>query len=496
VLLRLGLAPGDRVAIQLPNLPQTAIAFLGTLRAGGVAVMTNPLYTRPELEHQWIDAGCRIAVTADFLYEKTIRAVRAMLPVRHYLIASIPEYLRFPLNVLAPLKLRKDHLIAALPDEPGILPFRKTVESAEPLKARPEPGLDDLAVLQYTGGTTGVAKGAMLSHRNLSFQAQQLHAWLPDIVPGGEVFLSALPFFHVFGLTVAMSLPVKVAAEMVVLPNPRDIARLIHCINRHHVTIFPVVPAMVHGINHHPKAAGLQVKTLKMCVSGSAPMPEDTLQRFEKLTGGRIVEGYGLTEASPVTHVNPNRGTRKIGTIGLAIPDTDCRIVSLETGQPVERGGEGELLIRGPQVMKGYWNRPEDTASTLKDGWLHTGDLASMDADGYFRIVGRAKEIIICSGYKVYPDEVDHALIEHPDVLESATIGVPDEKRGETVKSFVVLRAGADVTEQQLRDFCRERIAAFKVPREVVFRKELPKSSVLKILRRQLLEEELAGRKG
>lgn len=496
VLLRLGLDKGDRVAIQLPNLPQTVIAFLGTLRAGGVAVMTNPLYTRPELVHQWNDAGCRIAVTADFLYEKTIRAVRDRISVRHYLIASIPEYLRFPLNVLAPLKLKREHLIARLPDEPGILPFRKTVESAEPLKARPDVALDDLAALQYTGGTTGVAKGAMLSHRNLSFQAQQLHAWLPDIVPGREVFLSALPFFHVFGLTVAMSLPVKVAAEMVLLPNPRDIARLIHCINRHHVTIFPVVPAMVHGINHHPKAATLQVKSLKMCVSGSAPMPEDTLRRFEELTGGTIVEGYGLTEASPVTHINPNRGTRKISTIGLPIPDTDCRIVSLETGRPVERGGEGELLIRGPQVMQGYWNRPDDTASTLRDGWLHTGDLAAMDDEGYFRIVGRAKEIIICSGYKVYPDEVDHALIEHPDVLESATIGIPDEKRGESVKSFVVLRPGASVTEKELRDFCRERIAAFKVPREVVFRKELPKSSVLKILRRQLLEEELAARKG
>jgi long-chain acyl-CoA synthetase len=368
------------------------------------------------------------------------------------------------------------------------------VEAAQPAARLPELTLDDLAALQYTGGTTGTAKGAMLSHRNLSFQAQQLHAWLPDIVQGREVFLSALPFFHVFGLTVAMSLPVLVAAEMVLLPNPRDIARLIHCINKHHVSIFPVVPAMVHGINHHRKAATLEVKSLKMCVSGSAPMPEDTLRRFEELTGGTIVEGYGLTEASPVTHVNPNRGTRKISTIGLPVPDTDCRIVSLETREPVEPGGEGELLIRGPQVMQGYWNRPDETADTLKDGWLHTGDLAAMDGDGYFRIVGRVKEIIICSGYKVYPDEVDRALIEHPDVLESATIGVPDEKRGESVKSFVVLRPGAKVGEQDLRDFCRERIAAFKVPREVAFRKELPKSSVLKILRRQLLEAELAGR--
>jgi long-chain acyl-CoA synthetase len=314
------------------------------------------------------------------------------------------------------------------------------------------------------------------------------------------VFLSALPFFHVFGLTVAMSLPVRVASEMVLLPNPRDIARLIDCINKHHVTIFPVVPAMVHGINHHPKAKTLEVKTLKMCVSGSAPMPEDTLRHFEKLTGGRIVEGYGLTEASPVTHVNPNRGKRKVNTIGLPIPDTDCRIQPLATeadaDTKAEGDGSGELLIRGPQVMQGYWNRPDETADTLKDGWLHTGDLAVMDDEGYFRIVGRAKEIIICSGYKVYPDEVDRALIEHPDILESATIGIPDEKRGESVKSFVVLRPGAKVSERELRDFCRDKLAAFKIPRQVAFRKELPKSAALKILRRQLLEEELAEEKG
>ncbi|HMB70031.1 MAG TPA: long-chain fatty acid--CoA ligase [bacterium] len=498
VLLGLGLRTGDRVAIQLPNLPQSVIAFLGTLRAGGAAVMTNPLYTQPELVHQWNDAGCRIAVTADFLYEKTIAGVRDKLPVRHFLIASIPEYLRFPLNLLAPLKLKKDHLIAKVPEAPDLLPFRKSVESARPLKERPSVDLDDLAALQYTGGTTGVAKGAMLSHRNLAFQAQQLRAWLPDIQPGREVFLSALPFFHVFGLTVAMSLPVRVAAEMVLLPNPRDVARLIDSINKHKVTIFPVVPAMVHGINHHPKAKTLEVKSLKMCVSGSAPMPEDTLRHFEKLTGGKIVEGYGLTEASPVTHVNPNRGKRKVNTIGLPIPDTDCRIrpmgTDAETG--AEGDGSGELLIRGPQVMQGYWNRPDDTADTLKDGWLHTGDLATMDDDGYFRIVGRAKEIIICSGYKVYPDEVDRALIEHEDVLESATIGIPDEKRGESVKSFVVLRPGAKVSEQELRDFCRDKLAAFKIPRQVAFRKELPKSAALKILRRQLLEEELAGENG
>lgn len=491
-----GLRKGDRVGIQLPNLPQTVIAFYGTLRAGGVAVMTNPLYTPREIEHQWTDAGCRIAVTTDFLYAKSVAELRSRVPVEHYIIASIPEYLRFPLNLLAPLKLRKQGLTAKIPDDPALHPFRKWMEAAGPAR---EVALtaDDLAALQYTGGTTGFSKGAMLSHGNLTHQTQQLHAWLPEIVNGKECFLAALPFFHVFGLTVAMNLPVKTAAHMVVLPNPRDIEQMIKAINETGTSVFPVVPALVHGINVHPLAETLHVETMKMCVSGSAPMPEDTLRRFEKITGGKIVEGYGLTEASPVTHINPNQGRRKVNHIGLPIPDTDCRIVSIDgKGKDVKPGEEGELLIRGPQVMQGYWGRPDDTAEALKDGWLHTGDLASMDDEGYFRICGRLKEMIVCSGYNVYPDEIDRVLTEHPDVLECATIGVPDDKRGETVKSFVVRKPGTTVTPEALTDHCRASLAAFKIPREIEFRDELPKSSVLKILRRELLDQELAKRNG
>jgi long-chain acyl-CoA synthetase len=489
-----GVVKGDRVAIQLPNLPQAVIAFYGTLRAGAVAVMTNPLYTSREVEHQWNDAGCKVAVTADFLYRKSVAPIRDRLCVEMYVIASIPEYLRFPLNLLAPLKLRRQGLMADLPRARNVFRFREFVDAA--LVIRPEIPLEmnDLAALQYTGGTTGTAKGAMLTHGNLSWQAQQLHAWLPDLQPGNEVFLAALPFFHVFGLTVAMNLPVELGATMVLLPNPRDVGAMIDAINRWRVTIFPTVPAMVQGINQHPKAAALDVKSLKICVSGSAPMPEATLRRFEELTGGRIVEGYGLTETSPVTHVNPNRGRRKVNTIGLPLPDTDCRILSMkDSATPAGTGEDGELVIRGPQVMAGYWKRPDETAHALRDGWLHTGDLAAVDKDGYFRISGRLKDMILCSGYNVYPDEVDRIIVEHPAVLECATIGVPDEKRGETVKSFVVKRQGADLSADELTAWCRERLAAYKVPRKIEFRAELPKSSVLKILRRQLLEEELAG---
>jgi long-chain acyl-CoA synthetase len=495
-LAGLGVAKGDRVAIQLPNLPQTIISFYGTLRLGAVAVMTNPLYVARELEHQWNDAGCKIAITTDFLYAGRIEPIRDKLPVEHFVIAEIAEYLRFPLKQLAPIKLKRTTppLCADVKPGPGIHRFRELLDAAPggPPTVANNPG--DLAALQYTGGTTGSSKGAMLTHANLSCQAQQLSAWLPELVAGEEVFLAALPFFHVFGLSVAMSLPVHVAAEVILLPNPREIPLMIDAINKHGVTIFPIVPAMVNGINQSPKVAGLKVGTLKICVSGSAPLPEDTLRSFEARTGGRIVEGYGLTEASPVTHVNPNNGVRKINTIGVPIPGTDCRIVSLEDGRTLGAGEEGELVIRGPQVMKGYWNQPEETAGTLRDGWLHTGDLASMDDDGYFRIVGRKKELIIAGGYNIYPDEIDEVLVSHPDILEAATIGVPDEKRGETVKSFVVLRPGASVSEEEITSYCRERLAAYKIPRLLEYRDELPKSSVLKILRRKLLEEELAAK--
>jgi long-chain acyl-CoA synthetase len=270
---------------------------------------------------------------------------------------------------------------------------------------------------------------------------------------------------------------------------------MIDSINRRRVSVFPIVPAMVNGINAHPRARRLDVSTLKLCVSGSAPLPGDTLRQFERITGGHIVEGYGLTEASPVTHVNPCEGRRKDGHIGLPLPDTDCRIVSADDAKTEVAVGEpGELLIRGPQVMKGYWNAPADTAAALRDGWLYTGDLATVDDEGYFRIVGRKKEMILAGGYNIYPDEVDRVLMEHPDIVECATIGVPDPRRGETVKSFVVLRPGSRTTDEQVVAFCRERLAAYKVPREIEFRDDLPKSSVLKILRKDLRAEELKKR--
>jgi long-chain acyl-CoA synthetase len=498
-LASLGVAKDSRVAIQLPNLPQTVIAYYATLRLGAQAVFTNPLYTTTEMEHQWKDAGCRVAIATDFTFDQKIKDHRARLPISAYVIARIPEYLRFPLNLLAPLKLKrqKPHpAIAKVSPGSGIHFFKDLIARTEPRPPRATIGMDDVAVLQYTGGTTGVSKGAMLTHRNLSYNVQQARAWLPALRVGEEVMLSALPIFHVFGMTVCMNLPVYIAGRMVLLPNPRDVPMIVKEIERRRVTIAPLVPALFNAINQFPNVQRRNLSSVKTCVSGSAPLSVDVQQRFEALTGGKICEGFGLTETSPITHINPLQGLRKIGTIGLPVSDTDCRIVDLESGtHDLQPGEEGELLIRGPQVMRGYWNMPEETANALRDGWLHTGDLGVMDADGFFKIVGRTKEMIDVSGYKVYPDEVDRVLMSHPAVLEAATIGVPDLKRGETVKSFVVLRPGMSATVEQIMAHCRESLAPYKVPREVEFRTELPKSAALKILRRELQEEEARKRR-
>jgi len=492
-LSALGVARGTRVAIHLPNLPQTVIAFYAVLSLGATAVMTNPLYVEREIEHQWNDAECAVAITADFLFARRIAAIRSSLPVRQYVIASIPDYLRFPLNLLAPLRLRRatPPLIASVPTGPEVHSMRRLIRDAPAGRPPVAVGIDDLAVLQYTGGTTGAPKAAMLTHRNLSCNVQQLRAWFTKARPGEEVMLGALPFFHVFGLTVAMSLPVYLAAAIVLMPDPRDVRAMIAGIAKHRVTLFPGVPAMFNAIVHAPGLERIDLTSVIACFSGAAPLPRDLLERFEALTGSKIVEGYGLTETSPVTHANPLEGRRTIGSIGVPLPDTDMKVVSLEDGAAeVPSGVEGELLVRGPQVMRGYWKRPDETAAVLSDGWLRTGDIVKVDEDGYCAIVGRKKEMIIAGGYNIYPDEVDAVLMAHPAVREAATIGVPDPHRGETVKSFVVLATGQTASAEELVAFCRRELAAYKVPRAIAFVDELPKSSALKILRRELRERE------
>ncbi len=493
-LAALGVKRNSKVAIHLPNVPQTVISIMAVLKLGAQAVMTNPLYVRREIEHQWNDAGAETAVTTDFLYDQKLKSLRDKLPVKNYIVASIPEYLKFPLNLLAPLKLKKADppLFANVERGEGVHFFGELVRGASGKAPDVEVDFDDIALLQYTGGTTGVSKGAMLTHRNLSCNVQQIASWFPNAVPGEEVLLAALPFFHIFGLTVCMMWAQYLSAAVVLAPNPRDVKALIGAIRKHKVTLFPAVPAMFNAINQYPGIERIDISSIKSCFSGSAPLPLSVLQRFEELTGCRIVEGYGLTETSPVTHVNPLMGVRKVGTVGIPVPGTDIKVVDpADPAKEVEQGEEGELLVKGPQVMKGYWNNEEETAATFSGEWFRTGDLVALDEDGYCLIVGRKKDMIIASGYNIYPDEIDQELMSHPAILESCTIGVPDPKRGESVKAFVVLKPGRKATVEELEEYLRDRLAAYKVPKMIEFRDELPKSSMMKLLRRELRDEEL-----
>lgn len=496
-MVGLGVVKGDRVAIQLPNIPQGVIAFYAALRIGATVVMTNPLYTKREVQHQWQDSGTKLAIVADFIWDEILRPNRDELAPLNYIVTSIPDYLRFPLNFLAPLKLKRQNpkRWAKVLPEAGVHRWKDLMKRAPAKPPEVKVEWEDLAVLQYTGGTTGPSKGAMLTHANLVSNVQQIDTWFTDVHYGKEVMMTALPLFHVFGLNVCMNWAVWAGTKMILEPNPRDIPRLAASIAKHKVTLFPAVPALFNNLTLVEGFDRSSAGTIRSCFSGSAPIADDVLQRFEALTGARILEGFGMSETSPVSHVNPLNGLRKIGSVGVPVPDTESRIVDMDDGkEEMPVGEKGELIVRGPQVMQGYWNAPEATAEAIRDGWMHTGDLAIMDEDGFFRIVGRKKDMINCSGMKVYPDELDNVLMSHPKILEAATIGIPCDKRGETVKSFVVAHEGETLTEEEVLEFCKENLARYKVPSEIEFMDELPKSSVLKILRRELRDRELKKR--
>jgi len=489
----LGVTTDTRVALWMPNLPQLVIAYFATLKLGAQAVGTNPLYVEREIEHQFNDAGADVVVTLDFLWWGKLRGVLSRTRVRHVIVTSIPDYLPFPLNLLAPLKLKKTGQYVKVPREPQVHFFKELLRQSAPDTSSPTYGWEHPALLLYTGGTTGVSKGAVLTHRNLSCNAQQAAAWFPEVERGNEALLACLPYFHSFGNTVSLLWPILLGAHIVLAPNPRDIADLVASIRKYRITLFPAVPALYTGIINFPRIDRIDVSSVKYCFSGSAPLPVEVMSRFEALTGGKITEGFGLTESSPITHVNPLSGLRKPGSIGIPLPATDMKIVDADTGtRELGLNEEGELCVRGPQVMAGYWNRPSETAEMLRDGWLHTGDLARVDDDGYTFICGRKKDLVIVSGYNVYPDEIDQVLFAHPAVLEAATIGVPDERRGEHVKSFVVLRPGTSATAEEILEYCHGQLAPYKVPKEIAFLPELPKSAMLKILRRELRAQETA----
>jgi long-chain acyl-CoA synthetase len=485
-LRQVGVDEGVHVAIMLPNIPPCVIAFYAVLLLGATAVMTNPLYVERELIHQWNDSDAEVLITLDHLYPK-VEEVLPRTRIRTTIVASIKDYLPFPLKYLYPVQARFKKLFTAVPhDGIHVFSFKKMIDvnSPDPVASPAHP--DGLALLQYTGGTTGVPKGAMLTHRNIVSNVIQTARWLPDLDCGNERFLSVLPFFHVFGLTVGLNLAVYTGSASILLPR-FDAGEVIKIIKKKRPTIFPGVPAIYITLMAHPKIDSFDLTSIRVCVTGAAPMPVEVLRRFEEKTGGKIVEGYGLSEASPVTHANPIGGTRKPGSIGIALPDTDCRIVDAATGTvEMPAGGIGELIVRGPQVMKGYWKNEKESAEVLRDGWLYTGDLAAMDSSGYVFIMDRKKDMVISGGYNVYPREIEEVLYEHPGVQDAAAIGVPHPKFGEAIKAFVVPKHTGNLSRQEILDWCKKKLAPYKVPKEVEFRDSLPKTIVGKVVRREL----------
>lgn len=486
----LGVQKGDRVGLMLPNCPQVLIAYHAVLKVGGVVVQTSPMYVEREIEHQMNDSGAQTMIVLDLFYQR-VRNVKEKTPLKRVIVTGLEDFMPFPLNFLYPLKLRTEGKRVTVQPEEGVYRFMELLNRRQP--APPQVTInpaEDLALLQYTGGTTGVAKGTMLTHRNLVANTIQSREWFELKRGGQDIVLGALPFFHVYGMTVGMNLAMLLGATLIILPR-FQVTEVLKTIQKYHPTLFPGAPAMYVAINNHPDVKKYDLTSIVACISGSAPLPVEVQNKFEALTGGKLVEGYGLTEASPVTHCSPIFGHRKIGTIGIPFPDTDCKIMDLATGEKeLPQGEVGELAIRGPQVMKGYWNRPEETKMALRDGWLYTGDIARMDEDGFFQVVDRKKDLIISGGFNIYPRDVEEILYEHPKVKEVVVAGVPDAYRGEMVKAYVVLKDGVTATEEELIEFCRQKLARYKVPRAIEFRAELPKNLVGKILRRVLVDEE------
>jgi len=491
-LRSLGVKKGDRVALMLPNTPQFVIAFFGTLRAGATVVPCNPLYTVPELRHQLQDCGAETIVVLSRLYP-VVKAAREGTMIKHVLVTNIKEFMPPVLRTLFTLaKEKKDGHRQPFAGDPGASAFAELLKRSSSTRFDAGTRKDDIAVLQYTGGTTGVSKGAMLSHRALVANTMQNRAWFSKEKDAEGVAMAVMPFFHVYGLSVVLLQAVQAAASMVLEPQ-FELERILKDVEKHKPNTFPGAPRIYNAIINSPLATKYDLKSVQACISGSAPLMVETHKKFTELTGAKLVEGYGLTEAAPVTHCNPlyGEGKQKIGTIGVAYPDVECRIVDSETGEREMPAGEpGELVLRGPQLMDGYYNQPAETAKTLRDGWLYTGDIATVDADGYYSIVDRKKEMIIVSGFNVYPREVEEALATHPAVMDSAAIGKPHPIKGEEVKAFVVLKPGQSATAENLIAHARTQLAPFKVPHEIEFRDSLPKTLIGKTLRRQLAEED------
>ncbi|WP_217586910.1 long-chain-fatty-acid--CoA ligase [Lentibacillus saliphilus] len=486
----LGLKKGDRVSIMLPNCPQAVISYYAALMAGATVVQTNPLYTERELEYQLKDSGATYIVCLDILLPRVLN-VKDDTDLNHVIVTGIKDYLPFPKNKIYPFIQKREYnmVVKVEPNEETHVwssIMKNTPATYDPTEIDP---VNDLALLQYTGGTTGHPKGVMLTHYNLVSNVHMCRSWLYKVKEGEETILGVLPFFHVYGMTTVMNMAIMIGANMVLMPKfkPEDVLKTIE---KQQPTLFPGAPTIYIGLLNHPDLKKYDLSSIEACISGSAPLPVEVQQQFEQLTGGKLVEGYGLTETSPVTHANFVWSKRVNGSIGVPWPDTDSKVFDMATMEEAPIGEVGEIAVKGPQVMQGYWNNEEETNQTLKDGWLFTGDMGYMDEDGYFYIVDRKKDMIIAGGYNIYPREVEEILYEHEAIQEAAVAGIPDPYRGETVKAYIVLKPGYHTTEEELNQHCRTHLAPFKVPRIYEYMEELPKTAVGKILRRKLIDED------
>ncbi|MEN8098193.1 MAG: long-chain fatty acid--CoA ligase [Chloroflexota bacterium] len=495
-LAAMGLEKGDRVAIVMPNCPQFIISFFGILKAGGVVVGTNFLYTAKEIAYQLADAKAKFCVTTSNFYQ-LVKKAQPDTDMSRVIVTHIKDYMPSMMQMLFPVLALiktdlKQHQVKLRDNDIWFL----DLIDQYPASMRPdvEVGPDDVAIFQYSGGTTGVSKAAVNTHFAMVANSLQIKSWIPDVMIAEEVVLMAIPLFHVYGMVAGMAFGMASAASLVLTPNPRDVDDVLSNITKHKTTIYPGVPALYNLINIHPKVLSgeADVTSIRGCISGSAPLMKETKETFERLTGASLREGYGLSEAPTASCCNPMYGENRTGSIGLPLPDVECRIVSLEDGvTDLPANEEGELALRAPNVMRGYWEMPTETANALRDGWLFTGDIAKMDEDGYFYIVDRKKELMKPGGFQVWPREVEEVLASHPKILEAGVAGIPHQRRGETVKAWVVLHEGETVTVEEIREYCREQLAGFKVPSDIEFIDELPKTTVGKVLRRVLRQQEI-----
>ena len=493
-LIDLGVKKGDRVALLLPNCPQFVISYYAVLKAGGIVVATNPLYSPREIEFQLNDCGAETIILLSLFY-RTVMGLKERTNLKNVVVTNIKEYLPPQSRKMFTMFVeRQEGHRVRIPKVKNIHKFQDLLHRFDPTPTSVAVDPDDVVMFQYTGGTTGLSKAAVATHFNVLANVFQMRAWGEPLglKEGEEVILGVMPLFHIYGMVVVMHFSVLTGSAMVLLPR-WETEQVLKAINRYKPAFFPGVPTMYVALNSHPKVSEYDLRSIKLCNSGAAPLPLEVQQTFAELTGAKLSEGYGLSEAPTATHANPVVGMRKTGTIGVPLPDVEAKIMDAETGEKELPVGEvGELVIRAPQVMKGYWNRPEETEMALRKGWLYTGDLATMDEDGFFSIVDRKKEMIIAGGFNIYPREVEEVLYEHPKIKEAVCFGVPDPYRGQTVKVCIVLREGETVTPDEITEFCQPRLARYKMPKLVEFRDGLPKTLIGKVLRRVLVEEEEA----